>query len=396
MEAWRFTDIRPILRTDFTSQLAPAEITVTENDLRPWLFGEPTWPRLVFVNGFLAPELCRNTEDNEAFEIITLRRAVSGEPGWAQEHLGACVNGVTNAFAALNGALLLDAALIRIKRGQTAGAPIHIVHVATGGPEPQAYYPRNLIVAEALSEATVVETYASAAAEGGESYLNNVVTEVRLEDGARLRRIKVLEEAANAYHLSETTVRQEGNSGLDSHNLYLSGEIARNDVTVHLEGENAEANLRGLYLGDDAETIDNHVNVKHHAPHCRSWMNYKGVLDDASHAVFTGKVEVDRGAQKTDSDQLNQNLVLSDKADVDTKPQLEIYADDVKCAHGATVGPPPKDVIFYFQTRGISEDRARGMLTYGFAGEAVRRLPVAPLRARLARKVFDRYNRVGA
>jgi Fe-S cluster assembly protein SufD len=293
-----------------------------------------------------------------------------------------------NVFAALNSAFLTDGLFLHLPRG-AAAAPIHAIFLRTGAAARMAAYPRNLVVLDEQAEGALVETYADLTA--GAGYFNNVVAETALNPDAKLQRIKVVREHDESFHLATDKVAQGRASAYRSFTITLSGRIVRNELKTHLGGEGADASFNGLYTTDDSMLVDNHTEVEHAAPHCHSWIGYKGVLDDKSHAVFTGRVYVHQDAQKTDSNQLNQNYLLSDKATVDTKPQLEIFADDVKCTHGATVGQPPEQVVFYFQTRGIDRDTARSMLTYGFAEEVIADLPLEPVRKRLEAVVFDKY-----
>jgi len=290
----------------------------------------------------------------------------------------------------LNTAFLLDGAFVHIAKAKVVASPIHLLFISTERIGDVAAYPRNLIIAEQHAEATFVESHVSLA--GDKTYFNNVVTEISVGEGAKVHWYKILHEGENGYHLSSTRVHQERDSAFKSFSVYQSGRIARNDLGVVLDGEGADVSLNGLYMTDGDQLVDNAMSVDHAKPHCTSWIGYKGVLQDKSHGVFSGRVMVRRGAQKTDSNQLNQNMVLSDKATIDTKPLLEIFADDVKCTHGATVGRPPKELVFYFQTRGMSEAMALGMLTYGFADEVVNQIEVDPVRARLEKFVYNKYS----
>jgi Fe-S cluster assembly protein SufD len=262
--------------------------------------------------------------------------------------------------------------------------------VSTAASGETARHPRTLVVAESQSEADVVEHYVHLGDDS--AYFTNAACEYHLGPGAHLRHTKLVQEAPSAFHIATTRVRQQRDSVLSSHVFSLGGRIVRNEAVSTLDEENAEARYSGLYLVDDGQLIDNYLDVRHLAPHCTSYLGYKGVLDGKSNAVFTGRVYVKQHAQKTDSNQLNQNLLLSPKATVDTRPQLEIYADDVKCTHGATVGPPPPEQLFYFQTRGMSKAMAEAIMTYGFADEVVRKLPVEAVRETIEQHVFDKYS----
>ena len=272
-----------------------------------------------------------------------------------------------NAFTALNGALLTDGPYVHIEKNTVAKKPVQLIWVSTEKGA-RAHHPRILITAGENSQAEIVESFVDISSSGG--YLNNVVGEYVLEAGANIHVYKVIEEG-KGYHLATQRVRQQRDSHYTSHVFNLSGAIARNEISVLLDGEGAGCSLHGLYLTEGDELVDNRQEITHAKPNCTSWIGYKGVLDGKSNAVYTGKIYVDRIAQKTDSNQLNQNVLLSDKAQIDTKPQLEIYADDVKCTHGATIGQFSDELVYYFQTRGIAPDMARAMLTYGFADEVV-------------------------
>ncbi len=387
MEPWRFTNVAPIVRTAFRSPVEPGSHGLSAADVAPLRYGEADWTELVFVDGFYAPELSSPTEGVRAG---SLTEAFTSDASLVQQHLNRYLNGSGNAFTALNTAFLLDGAYIHVAKEQVVPSPIHILHISTGGDGDTATYPRNLIVADRHAEVTFVESHVSLA--GDKTYFKNTVTEISVGEGAKVHWYKLLHEGPNGYHLSSTRVHQERDSAFKSFSIFQGAKIARNDLSVVLDGEGADASLNGLYMTDGDQLVDNATAVDHAKPHCTSWIGYKGVLEDKSHGVFSGKVMVRRDAQKTDSNQLNQNMVLSDKATIDTKPLLEIFADDVKCTHGATVGRPPKELVFYFQTRGMSEAMALGMLTYGFADEVVNQIEVDPVRARLEKFVYNKYS----
>ena len=295
----------------------------------------------------------------------------------------------TNAFVALNTAFLQDGAYIHVSEGAAPSAPIHLLFVSTGA-NTIASYPRNLIILGKSAEADIVESYVGLNDAAG--YLNNAVTEIVMEDNATLRRYKVVREGSAGHHLATTKVIQGRDTNFHSFSISLTGLIVRNELDIMLGGEGANTLLSGLYLNDGDRLIDNALHVTHASPKCYSRMAYKGVLDGTSRSVFTGKVLVPKGSQRTDSDQLNNNLLLSDKATLDTKPQLEIFADDVKCTHGATIGGFPRELIFYFRSRGMAEAMAHAILTFGFASEIVDEINIGPLRERLSKYVFDKYS----
>ncbi|MCP4643115.1 MAG: Fe-S cluster assembly protein SufD [bacterium] len=393
MDGWRLTNVSPLVRTAFRSRLQPELHAVDPEALAGTLFGLEDWTELVFVDGFYSPELSR-TSANSGVHAGSLAEAVSSDNPVAREHLDKYIHGNGNVFSALNTAFLLDGAFVHVPRSKMASGPIHLVLVTTKPDEPTAVYPRNLIVVDEQAEATVVESYVGldGTEDGDAVRFTDSVTEIVVGAGARLTRVKLVHEADTGYHIATTKVHQERDSSLQSFAMTLSGAIVRNGLSVHLGGEGAQCALKGLYLTQGSHLVDNALVVDHAVPHCSSWLGYKGILDDQSHGVFSGNVMVRRDAQKTDSNQLNNNLLLSDKATVDTKPLLEIFADDVKCTHGATVGQPPEEVVFYFRTRGIDESTALAMLTYGFADEVVEEIGLAPVCDRLRKFVFERYS----
>lgn len=390
MEAWRFTNVNPISRTAFQSLIEPQDHGLTREHAAPLGYARHGWVELVFVDGFYAPGLSSNVDGLSGVTTQSLQHAAQQNSDVLRSHLGRHLNGDGQVFSALNAALTSDGAFVHVAKGRSVEPPIHVLHIATGKTPVAAVHPRSVIVLEESSEATVIESYVSLAGEA--QYFNNAANEMSLGANASLKWRRVLEEGANGYHLCTTRIHQERDSRLDSAAFFLGGRIARNEVQTILAGEGASTYLRGLSMLEGDQLVDNHLTVDHAAPNCQSYMGFKSVLDGKSHSVFTGRVNVHRHAQKTDSNQLNENLLLSDKATVDTKPQLEIYADDVKCTHGATVGRPPQELVFYFQTRGMSEETARGMLTYGFADEVVQAVGPAPLREHLEQHVFSRYN----
>jgi Fe-S cluster assembly protein SufD len=389
MEDWRFTNVNPIVSTRFESLTEPAA-SPTPDDVAPFLFHEEEWVELVFVDGFLVEALSRLDRVPQGVRAGSLAQAAAeGHPA-VREHLARHAGTNGNVFSALNTAFLLDGAFVHVGARQAVENPIHLVFLSSAGRDNTANYPRNLIVVEQQSEATVLETYG--ALNGDRRYLMNAVSEIALGQDAQLNRCSVMQDSANGYHLSAVKVRQDRSSSFSSYTFWRGSKIGRNELRVALDGEGAECSLNGLYMTDGDQLIDNATAIEHVKPHCSSWIGYKGILDGHSSAVFSGKIYVHQSAQKTDSKQLNNNLLLSDTATIDTKPLLEIFADDVKCTHGATVGLPPEEIIFYFRSRGMSEAMARGMLTYGFADEVVNTVPVAALRDLLEKHVYERYS----
>ena len=392
MEDWRFTNVTPLLNAGYASRTAAPAHELTVTDIAPFLFHEPDWSELVFVDGYLAPGLSRIAKDHASLTVNGLHAAADRNGNALQDHLDRHVD-KGDAFTALNSAFLQDGAYVAVPDNAAVDGVIHLVFITTDGSQGMTAYPRNLMVIGRNSQARIVESHV--ALNGAGHYLNDAVGEIVLRDNARLSHHKIISESNEGHHLAVTNVRQEAHSFFTSFVFTFHGAIVRNKLRVLLAGQGAECSLHGLYLNDGDRLIDNFITIDHAVPHCRSRIAYKGVLDHASRAVFTGKVDVRRGAQKTDSNQLNQNFLLADGATIDTKPQLEIYADDVKCTHGATIGSPPEPVVFYFRSRGMDEAMARGILTYGFASEVVYDLEIDPLKARLNADIFDRYSPKG-
>lgn len=381
-EAWRFTNIAPITGGAFAPLAEPG--TLNADAVAPHLY--PGLPHTaVFVDGVFAPALSSLASLPKNVEVANL--AASGA-AFVQDHLDSLADAVPHAFTALNAAFLVDGCCVRFGKNAVCEEPIHIVFIASGAAN-AAVQPRVLVVAEEGAQGAVIESYGAA---GAGPYFTNAVSEYILGANAHIRGYKMIREGAAGYHLATQRVRQDRDSSYTSYVFNLGGAIVRNEIALSLDGEGAGCSLHGLYLGEAHQLIDNHQSIIHAKPHCTSWIGYKGVLDGDSKAVYTGKIYVDRAAQKTDSNQLNQNLLLSDDAQIDTKPQLEIYADDVKCTHGATIGQFPPELINYFRSRGIAPDMAKAMLTYGFADEVVREVEVEPLREFLESYVFDRYS----
>jgi Fe-S cluster assembly protein SufD len=286
----------------------------------------------------------------------------------------------------LNTAFFADGALVRVPEGVTVEAPIRVYFLNTAETDGATANIRSLITAGAGSSVTVIESWTG----GGAAYFNNVITEIDAGDNASVEHVKFQDEGAAAFHVAGLHCTLGRDCRAAHHSIALGGRLARNNIRAWLDGEGLECVLNGLYLTEREQLIDHHMVVEHAKPHGDSHEYFNGILDDASRGVFHGRIHVHKGADKTDAKQTNKNLLLSDRAQVDTKPQLEIYADDVKCTHGATVGQMPPEQIFYLRTRGLSEAEARRMLMHAFAGEIIERIECEPVREELDRLVWDR------
>jgi Fe-S cluster assembly protein SufD len=377
-ENWKYTNVAPILKVPFTTAPEDGPGGVPTHGQRPHphpLPGGEGGIQLVFVNGRHAPDLSSPPRDE--VEIRSLREILASQPDLAEPHLGKVLrNG--NAFAAANAAFLEDGAFVRIAAGHAVAEPIHLVFLSEPVFEPTVSHPRNLIVAERGSQAAVVETYAGTT---GELYFTNAVTEVVLDEAANLDLYKLESESTNAYHVTTTEVRQGRDSRFASHSMTFGGALVRNDLNVRLEAEGAECTLNGLFIGSGTQHLDNHTLIDHAKPHGTSRELYKGIMDGRSRGIFHGKIIVRPDAQKTDAMQTNKNLLLSKEALVNSTPALEIFADDVKCRHGSTIGQLDAGAMFYLRSRGIGEEEARELLVYAFASDVASRIRIAPLRA---------------
>ena len=375
-EPWKYTNIAPIAGMEFAHGLPPARALTSQEiaAVAPWC---TVWKELVFVNGRYSPEL--SSADFDGVTAMSLAEALVSHTDTVRKHLGQLAAHDYDGFTALNTAFLQDGAFVYVPEGAEIPVHLHVLFVTTRADAPVASYPRTLIVAGKQSKLTMVESYVSV--DGGR-YLNNAVTEIALDDGAHLEHHRVLLDT-DAYHVGMTRVRQGRDSSFTSTAFSTGPALARHDLNVLLDDTGAECRLRGLYVTAGDQHIDNYLSIDHAKPHCTSRLYYKGILDDRSRAVFGGTVLVREGAVKTDAHQEDKNLVLSNEAEVDSKPALEIYADDVKCGHGATAGALAEDALFYMQSRGLDEETAQVFLVRGFAAEILDQVTIEPLHAYL-------------
>jgi Fe-S cluster assembly protein SufD len=304
-------------------------------------------------------------------------------------HLGRIADYHDDAFNALNTALLSSGAFLFIPKGVRAAKPIHMLFLSEEQDGASAVsFPRVLVVAEENSEATLIESYGSAREES--VYWTNAVIEIALSDGARLEHYRVQRESVAGFHVATTKTDLGRGSSYNATSINLGAQISRHTIGVNFTQEGAECRVDGLYIVTTGQHTDTHSLIEHRQPHCVSRQLYKGILDGKSRAVFNGKVFVHEGAAGTDAQQTNRNLLLSNEARVDTKPQLEIFADDVKCAHGATVGQLEEEELFYLISRGLHRDLAQNLLTYGFAEEVIEKIKIESIKAQLDETVINR------
>ena len=374
-EKWKYTDIRRIASVPFTNPLdLEPDAGIDRGSVAASAPSNAGWTNLVFVDGQYSPGLSSSSPDG----IYTGSLAAAGEDARAllEERLSRQASPDDDGFVALNTAFLRDGALVRVPRNTEANSPVNLVYVTTGREQPRVTHPRTLVVAESNSRLNLVESYISLT---GERFLTNAVTEIVVEDGATVKHHRLLLENDQAYHVGVSRVSQGRDSSFSSASFAKGAALGRNDFQVTLEGPGANCSLNGLYFTTGSQHMDNFINIDHVQPYCTSRLLYKGILDGRSRAVFGGNVTVRKEAQKTDAQQTDKNLLLSHDAEVDSKPSLLIYADDVKCGHGATAGHIDEDTLFYMRSRGLDIPTASQILLHAFASEIIEAVELEPL-----------------
>ena len=381
-EEWRFTSVKELVETPFGAAQRGGTMTVPPEHRMAAAAVE-----LVFVDGFYRQELSQLGNAGAGVRVMSLKEALEQEPVLVRAHLARHADLRSDAFTALNTAMIEDGAFVHIPAGATLAGPIHLLLLSTGGPRPVASHPRTLIVAEEGSKGVVIEDYL-ALADG--VYWSNAVTEIVVGAGADIQHYLLEQDSEQAFNIETLRVTQKAGSRFESHTALFGGNLVRNNVHVELAGDDCRSLVNGLFVGHGRQHMDNHMRVVHGGLRGDSRQFYKGILDDRAHGVFSGRIVVRPGAQKTYAKQTSRNLLLSDDAQIDTRPQLEIYADDVKCTHGSTTGRLDEAAAFYLQTRGISAEAARGLLTYAFAHESLERMALPGIRSRLERLLVAR------
>ncbi|CAN5707473.1 Fe-S cluster assembly protein SufD [soil metagenome] len=381
-EDWRFTNVAPIASTDFQPA---ADVTVAPSELDALPYGTAPF-RITIVNGRFSADLSRLQHLPAGVRAGSLAAAATGHADVVPRYYGQLAEFHGRGFVALNTALAADGAYLYIPDGAVIESPIEILFLSAGDQSSAAVaQARTLIVAGARSQVRIVETYA--AVRNG-TYFTNSVTEVFAGEGSVIDHYKVQQEGLEAFHIATMQVSAQRSANVSSHSFSLGGKFVRNDVNAVLDGEGAEVTLNGLYLADGDRLIDNHTAIDHTKAHCPSHEIYKGILGGRARAVFNGKIIVRQDAQKTDAKQTNRALLLSDEASINTKPQLEIFADDVKCTHGATIGQLDEEAIFYLRARGLTYFEARDLLIHAFAGEVIDRVRIDDLRQGLEAELY--------
>jgi Fe-S cluster assembly protein SufD len=378
-EEWKYTDVGPLARVPFKPVLDHREQGVTFRDVERLTFGQK-WPRLVCVNGHFSKDLSSTSalaRLDDGAKVESLAEAMKSHPKLLERHLTRYARYDENAFNALSAAFLSDGVFVYLPERTILEEPIHLLLISTAQENEFVSHPRSLIVVGKNSQVSFIESHVGL---GDNVYFSNAVSEIVLGEHSIVELDRLEDESEHSFHIGTTQILQERNSVFTSNSVSYGGGLVRNNVTSVLDGEGAECTLNGLYVTADSQHVDNHTTIDHAKPHCNSHELYKGILAGRSRGVFNGKILVRKDAQKTDAKQTNKNLVLSDEATIDTKPQLEIFANDVKCTHGATVGQLDEESVFYLRTRGIGLESAHDVLTTAFASDVINRIKISPLR----------------
>lgn len=387
-EEWRFTNVAPIAAFPFKPATHPQYEGVTEKEIEPHTFGGMNCHRLVFLNGHFSPKLSTLLPRPDGVKIGCLAAAIHSDGPLVEKHLGRHASYTDNPFVALNTAFVHDGAFVHIPARVELAEPIHLLFLTTEAG--LTSFPRNLIIADRSSSVKVIEDYVSLVPA---PHFTCPTTEIVTAENACVEHVKLQRENESAFHVAAVQAVQAADSRVISHSISLGARLARNNIHLALNGPGIDSVLNGLYLASGDQLMDHHTVADHASPRCNSHEFYHGILSGKARGVFNGKIFVRQIAQKTDAKQTNRNLLLSDLATVDTKPQLEIFADDVKCTHGATIGQLDEQAIFYLRSRGIGHDEARNMLVHAFAGGILDRITIEPVRQELESTLFERLER---
>lgn len=386
-EEWKYTSIAPLLKYNFVPSYEKKE--VSKDFVKSLLFDEMEHNLIVFINGRYSAEHSDLLNLPEGVIVGSIADEMKKKNEILLKHFGKYADSQNHIFTALSTAYTEDGAFIYVPAGKIVEEPIHIISITTSGTEKILTQPRNLFISEKNSQVTIIEHYAS---EEENIYFTNAVTEIVAEENAVVDHIKLQEESKKAFHIARMEVDQERSSNFSSHLISTGAELTRNDFNARFNDEGGECTLNGLYMIDGTQLFDAHTLMDHAKPHCNSHEHYKGILDDKSRGVFNGKVIVRQDAQKTNAFQENNNILLSDEALVNTKPQLEIFADDVKCSHGATIGQMDDDAKFYLKSRGIGEEASKGILLHAFASDVVTSIKIETIRNYVEKLITQKFN----
>lgn len=383
-EDWRETNPAPLVNTDFVpgdpEAGDPSLLGLAEVEHSPET-------QLVFVNGRYSEALSRTGGLPEGAIVGSLARTLDAAPESLESYFARLGSYENQPFASLNTALMSDGAYLFVPAGVVIENPVHVVFLSKSGGNPSIAHPRILVMAGANSQAKIVESHAGAE---GDVYFSNTVAEYAVGENAVLHHCKIQRDAESAYHAANVNITLGANAAFETHSVSFGGAVARNDIRAFLNGEGIHARFNGLYMPRGVQHCDHRLMIEHTKPNCESHQLFKGILAGKAHGVFRGRIRVHQDAQKTDAFQSNANLLLSPEAEADTRPQLEIYADDVKCSHGATVGRLDPEAVFYLQSRGIPEASARGLLINAYANEIVEQIGIGEIHPDLSRWILER------
>jgi Fe-S cluster assembly protein SufD len=386
-EEWKYTSISPLLNQNFKLAQKDSTGNISAGDIEKFRLKDGDYPLLVFVNGYFNTELSDYKDLPAAIEILNLKEAIRHNHPMLEKHYAKYASLEKESFVSLNSAFVMDGTFIHIPDNQILDQPLQIIYLAAPAEEPLMNFPRNLIITGKSSQISFLETYAALSSG---VYFTNMVSEIYVGENAHVERLKIQIENTDAFHVSNLSVEQERSSRFVDHNLNFGAGLSRNNISTRFNAEAGNAVLNGLYAGDNSQLMDNHTAIDHAFPHCESIELYKGILDNQARGVFNGKIFVQPDAQKTNAVQSNNCILLSDEATIDTKPQLEIFADDVKCTHGATVGQLDDDAYFYMRARGIDKVKAKKLLLYAFASEVMDKIENDEIRDRVAHLFEDK------
>ena len=386
-EEWKYTSIAPLLKHNFIPSFD--EKSVSKELIKSNLFHEMEHSLIVFINGYFSREHSDLLNLPKDVVLGSIAEEIKSNNKILQKHLGKYAEHQNNIFTALSTAYTEDGAFVYVPEGKIVEEPIHIIFITSAGDNKILTQPRNLFVAEKNSQVTIIEHYVS---EEENIHFTNAVTEIVAEENAVVEHIKLQEESKKSFHIARMEVDQERNSNFSSHSISTGGDITRNEFNARFNDEGGECTLNGLFMIDGSQLFDAHTLMDHAKPNCNSHEHYKGILDDKSRGVFNGKVVVRQDAQKTNAFQENNNILLSDEALMNTKPQLEIFADDVKCSHGATIGQMDDDAKFYLKSRGIGEEASKGILLHAFASDVITSIKIESIRNYIEKIITEKFN----
>lgn len=386
-EEWKYTSIAPLLKHNFVPSYEKKNVTM--DFIKSLLFDEMEHSLIVFINGRYSDEHSDLLNLPNGVVVGSIADEIKKKNHILLKHFGKYADHQNHIFTALSTAYTEDGAFIYVPAGKIVEEPIHIIFITDSDSEKILTQPRNLFVAEKNSQVTIIEHYVG---NEDEIYFTNAVTEIVAEENAVVDHIKLQEESKKAFHIARMEVDQEKSSNFSSHLISTGADLTRNEFNAKFNDAGGECTLNGLYMIDGTQLFDAHTLMDHAKPHCNSHEHYKGILDDKSRGVFNGKIIVRPDAQKTNAFQENNSILLSDEALVNTKPQLEIFADDVKCSHGATIGQMDEDAKFYLKSRGIGEEASKGILLHAFASDVITTIKIESIRNYIEKIITQKFN----